>query len=105
MAFFLGLLIYRLFATHLPFVRQQSRVIIFGAIIAFLPAMIYIAPLAFGIFTPFYAWLIFPALIVFPLSITYAILRYRLLDVDRFFSRALAYLLPLAQPWRSSMAC
>jgi PAS domain S-box-containing protein len=91
-SFFLGLLIYRLFDTNLPFVRQQSRVIIFGAIIAFFPALFYIAPLAFGIFTPFYAWLIFPALIIFPLSITYAILRYRLLDVDRFFSRALAYL-------------
>jgi adenylate cyclase len=92
---FLGLLVYRLFDTHLPFVRQQSRVIIFGAIIAFLPAVSYIAPLAFGVFTPFYAWLIFPALIVFPLSITYAILRYRLLDVDRFFSRALAYLVTI----------
>jgi len=93
--FFLGLLIYRLFGTNLPFVRQQSRVIIFGVIIAFLPALFYITPLAFGIFTPFYAWLIFPALIFFPLSITYAILRYRLLDVDRFFSRALAYLLTI----------
>jgi PAS domain S-box-containing protein len=89
---FLGLLIYRFFASDLPFVRQQSRIMIFGAIIAFMPALAYIAPLAFGIFTPFYAWLIFPALIVFPLSITYAIIRYRLLDVDRFFSRALAYL-------------
>src|SRR5581483_2280911 len=90
---FLGTLTYRVLRSELPFVRQQSRVIIFGAIIAFMPALYYIAPLAFGIFTQFYAWLIFPALILFPLSITYAILRYRLLDVDRFFSRALAYLL------------
>jgi len=95
-ALFLGTLTYRIVRSDLPFVRQQSRVIIFGAILAFSPALFYIAPLAFGIFTKFYAWLIFPALIVFPLSITYAIIRFRLLDVDRFFSRALAYLLAVS---------
>ncbi len=93
---FLGTLIYRVLRSNLSNVRQQSRVIIFGAIIAFIPALYYIAPLAFGVFTQFYAWLIFPAFIVFPLSITYAIIRYRLLDVDRFFSRALTYLLTLS---------
>ena len=93
--FFMGTLVYRIFSSDQPLVRQQSRVIIFGAWIAFLPGVIYIGPLAFGIITEFRAWLIFPALVVFPLSITYAILRYRLLDVDRFFSRALAYLLAI----------
>ena len=92
----LGALIYQVFRSNLPHVRQQSRVIIFGATIAFIPALYYITPLAFGVFTQFYAWLIFPALIVFPLSITYAIIRYRLLDVDRFFSSALTYLLTLS---------
>jgi len=91
----LGALIYHVFRSNLSHVRQQSRVIIFGAMIAFIPALYYIAPLAFGVFTQFYAWLIFPALIIFPLSITYAIVRYRLLDVDRFFSGALTYLLTL----------
>jgi PAS domain S-box-containing protein len=92
---FIGTLTYRVFSSDLSYVRQQSRVIIFGAIIAFMPILYYIAPLAFGVFTQFYAWLIFPALIVFPLSITYAIIRYRLLDVDRFFSSALTHLLAL----------
>ncbi len=92
---FMGTLVYRIVSSDLPLVRQQSRVIIFGALIAFLPGVIYIGPLAFGVITEFRAWLIFPALVVFPLSITYAILRYRLLDVDRFFSRALAYLLAI----------
>jgi len=93
---FLGTLIYRVFSSNLSNVRQQSRIIIFGALIAFIPALYYITPLAFGVFTQFYAWLIFPALILFPLSITYAIIRYRLLDVDRFFSGAITYLLTLS---------
>ncbi|HVN14332.1 MAG TPA: adenylate/guanylate cyclase domain-containing protein, partial [Anaerolineales bacterium] len=92
---FLGTLIHHMFQSNLSHVRQQCRVIIFGAMIAFIPTLYYITPLAFGLFTQFYAWLVFPALIIFPLSITYAIVRYRLLDVDRFFSRALAYLLTL----------
>src|SRR5574341_809179 len=93
--FFLGTLVYRIIRSDLPLVRQQSRVIVFGALIAFFPGVIYLGPLAFSILTEFRAWLIFPALIVFPLSITYAILRYRLLDVDRFFSRALGYILAI----------
>jgi PAS domain S-box-containing protein len=92
---FLGLLIYRVFSSELSHVRQQSRVIVFGAMIAFIPMLYYVAPLAFGAFTQFYAWLFFPALIFFPLSITYAIIRYRLLDVDRFFSGAITHLLAL----------
>ena len=75
---------------------SRAALIIFGAIIAFMPVLYYIAPLAvIGLFTQFYAWLIFPALIIFPLSITYAIIRYRLLDVDRFFSCAITHLLTL----------
>ncbi len=93
--FFLGTLSYRIFRSDQPLIRQQSRIIIFGVLIAFLPAAIYLGQLAFGILTHFRAWLIFIPLIVFPLSITYAVLRYRLLDVDRFFSRALAYLLTI----------
>ena len=93
---FLGTLIHRVFSSNFSNVRQQSRIIIFGALIAFIPTLYYITPLAFGVFTQFYAWLIFPALIIFPLSITYAIIRYRLLDVDRFFSGAITYLLTLS---------
>ncbi|HVN15587.1 MAG TPA: adenylate/guanylate cyclase domain-containing protein [Anaerolineales bacterium] len=92
---FIGMLIYRVFQSDQPSIRQQSRIMIFGALIAFLPGVIYLGPLAFGILTEFRAWLVFIPLIFFPLSITYAVLRYRLLDVDRFFSRALAYLITI----------
>jgi len=78
-----------------PIVRQQSRVIVFGASIAFLPLLIlYLLPIGFGGKIPeFRAEFMFPPLIFLPLSVTYAILRYRLLDVDRWLSRALTYVL------------
>lgn len=92
---FIGTLIFRIFHSDQPLIRQQSRIMIFGALIAFLPGAIYLGPLAFGILTQFRAWLVFIPPIFFPLSITYAVLRYRLLDVDRFFSRTLAYLITI----------
>ena len=77
-------------------VRQQSRVIIFGTSLALLPIMVYLALLGSGHATELRAWLVFPPMLIMPLSITYAILRFRLLDVDRILSRLLAYLLTMA---------
>lgn len=97
----LGILIFiisllsRVFGNSSPVVRQQSRVIVFGAALAFLPVLVfYLIPIGFGGQIPeFRAEFMFPPLIILPLSVTYAILRYRLLDVDRWFSRALTYVL------------
>jgi len=91
-----GMLIWRIFMSHLNIVRQQSRVIIFGTILALLPIMVYLALLGMGQATEFRAWVFIPPMIIMPLSITYAILRYRLLDVDRILGRLLAYLLTMA---------
>lgn len=79
-------------------VRQQSRVIIFGAGLAFLPLIfVYLIPILFQGRTPeFQAQFLFPPLIFLPLTVMYAILRYRLLDVDRLLGRALTYLLTTA---------
>ena len=78
-----------------PVARQQSRVIIFGAALAFLPILVlYLLPIGFLDTVPeFRPELLFPPLLLLPLSVTYAILRYRLLDVDRWLSRALTYVL------------
>jgi len=94
MAFFLATVMVRIFRSPSPVVRQQSRVIIFGSTVAFMPMMVfYLLPTAFGMTQEFRASIYFPLLILLPLSVTYAILRYRLLDVDRLFSRALTYTL------------
>ena len=58
--------------------------------------MVYLALLGSGQATEFRAWVVFPPMIIMPLSITYAILRFRLLDVDRILSRLLGYLLTTA---------
>ncbi len=98
MLFFIATLITRLIRSHSPLIRQQSRIIIFGAALAFLPVLfLYLLPIAFGGVIPeFRAALYFPPLVFLPLSVTYAIIRYRLLDVDRVLSRALTYLLTTA---------
>jgi len=88
-----GVLTWRITRGRTNIVRQQSRVIIFGTTLALLPAMVYLAFLGSGRATEFRAWVLFPPMIIMPLSITYAILRFRLLDVDRILSRLLAYLL------------
>jgi PAS domain S-box-containing protein len=92
---FLGTLTGRVFGDSSPIVRQQSRVIIFGAALAFLPILVvYLIPIGFqNIIPEFRPELLFPPLILLPLSVTYAILRYRLLDVDLWLSRALTYVL------------
>ncbi|MGB7873217.1 MAG: adenylate/guanylate cyclase domain-containing protein, partial [Anaerolineales bacterium] len=92
----IGVLTWRIMRGGSNIVRQQSRVIIFGTTLALLPIMIYLALLGSGHATEFRAWIVFPPMIIMPLSITYAILRFRLLDVDRILSRLLAYLLTMA---------
>ncbi|GAB4500824.1 MAG: hypothetical protein Fur0035_03640 [Anaerolineales bacterium] len=88
-------LIGRVLGNSSAMVRQQSRVIIFGATLSFLPIIIfYFVPIVFeGKIPEFRAEFLFPPLILLPLSVMYAILRYRLLDVDRWLGRALTYVL------------
>jgi adenylate cyclase len=92
---FLAFLVWRIMHGDSPVVRQQSRVIIFGAALSFAPMVIfYLLPTAFSSSPQeFQASIYFPLLILFPLSITYAILRYRLLDVDRILANILTYTL------------
>ncbi|MBC8507027.1 MAG: GAF domain-containing protein [Anaerolineales bacterium] len=93
---FLGSLIFRIVRSDSPMVRQQSRIIVFGAALAFGPILFtFLLPSAIGLLVQLQAIIAFPALIIFPLSVAYALVRYRLLDVDRIMGRTLTYALTI----------
>jgi len=98
MVFFVIMLLVRMLRSDSPMVRQQSRVIFFGGALAFIPMLLmYFGPIVVAGRVPeFRASLYFPPLVFLPLAVTYAIIRYRLLDVDRILSRVLTYLLTTA---------
>ena len=95
---FLGTLVIRMIRSHSAIVRQQSRIIVFGAALAFFPALLfYLLPIAIGGSVPeFRPSLYFSPMVFLPISVTYAIIRYRLLDIDQILSHALTYLLTTA---------
>ncbi|MFC1997374.1 GAF domain-containing protein, partial [Chloroflexota bacterium] len=83
---------FRRFTATSPIVRQQSQIILLGAIISFAPISIWFFITAFQQDISFSPYLLFP-LAFFPVSVTYAILRYRLLNTDYIFSRGVLYAL------------
>jgi signal transduction histidine kinase len=92
---FIALLLNTRFRTTSPIVRQQARVILWGSIIAFLPIITWSLFNLLGIHIPLSSAafiVIFVPLALFPASITYAILRYRLLNLDLVLSRTLVFL-------------
>jgi len=74
-----------------PMVRAQSRTILLGLLVACIPIVIWFLLASLQVGLNFYPTLMLTPLILLPLSIAYAILRYRLLDVDRLISRSVSY--------------
>jgi len=89
--FLLGMLVYRLVRPPSPLVRQQSRIILLGATLAFLPVVPWLLLNVLGQPLPFLTPIYAPLFTFFPLSIAYAILRYRMLDLDRLLSQGVTY--------------
>jgi two-component system NtrC family sensor kinase len=72
--------------------RQQLKWVTGGALAGIVPfLLIYIVPFFFGVIPR--PWMNFStiSLVLIPLSFGYAIIRYRLMDVDIIFKRGLAY--------------
>ncbi len=80
---FVGLMVYRRMRADSPVVKQQSQIVLGGAALAFLPFATWVIQSLFNPATTFETVLYVPPLILFPLSIAYAMMRYQLLGVDR----------------------
>jgi signal transduction histidine kinase len=86
-----AMLLRRRIRTESPMVREQTRIILFGVLVANLPLMIWFFLASLGLDPGFQPTILFAPLVLLPLSIGYAILRYRLLDVDLLISRSVSY--------------
>jgi PAS domain S-box-containing protein len=87
---FLGVMAWRMWGSASPTIRQQSRIIVLGAAIAFGPILLFFLPSAFGFPVPFAAVYV-PFTAVFPFAVAYAILRYRMVELDRILNQGVAY--------------
>jgi signal transduction histidine kinase len=83
---FLGALVARAFFSSSPAVREQSRVVLAGSTVAFLPFLIwYVNPLAISILP------VLAMFVLFPLVIAYSIIQYSMIDTGRLMSIASTY--------------
>jgi len=90
-------LLYRYRRAETPLLKQQLKWVTRGTFLAIIPfAAFYAVPYALG-FIPA-GWMNFSvlSLIFLPLTFGYAIVRYRLMDVDIIFRRGIAYTLATA---------
>jgi hypothetical protein len=72
-------------------VRRQARLVLFGSVIAFTPVIIWFLAPVFGAPLQFSSLAIMPVLLIFPLVVAVAIMRYRLLEIDAIVNRAIVY--------------
>jgi len=88
---FLTVIFYRAYAGVDSTVRRQARLVVVGSIVAFAPITIWFISPFFGLNIPFDPALYLSTLLIFPISVALAILRYRLWEIDDFVNYAFVY--------------
>jgi hypothetical protein len=88
---FFGVVIFRAPQSRDPAVRRQARLVLLGSLLAFTPIILWFLAPVFGIPLEFNSLLMMPVLLVFPLAVALAIMRYRLLEIDALVNRAIVY--------------
>jgi len=91
LAFLVGAILRR-FTSPSPIEQEQTRILLWGIGISFLPVIIWLAVEAFSMeFLKIPLYIVIVPLAAFPLSIAYAILRYRMVNTDVIISQAIIY--------------
>lgn len=83
--------VYYAFYAHSPVVKTQSRAIVAGAFISFIPLSVWLA-LGGALGLDFSPYLFLPT-VIFPAVLGYNIMRYKFLRTDEFVRRGFMYLL------------
>jgi hypothetical protein len=88
---FLAVMLYRARRGATAIVRRQARLVTAGSVIAFSPVMLWLVVPLFGVTVEFDPAVFLPPLLVFPIAVGLAILRYRLWEVDSIVNHAFVY--------------
>jgi serine phosphatase RsbU (regulator of sigma subunit) len=88
---FISMTLHRLASSASPVSRQQARIILWGVVFAFAPVSVWLIAPLLGVNMVWNPAVYLPFLLIFPLAVSIAILRYRLWDVGVIINRALVY--------------
>ncbi|HWQ83381.1 MAG TPA: hypothetical protein VN363_02375, partial [Anaerolineales bacterium] len=88
---FLVMMVVRQRFQNSPIIRQQTRIVLLGGLLAFVPIALWMGAPVLGLNIRWNPDLFLPFLLIFPLSIAVAIQRYRLWDIDGLINRAMVY--------------
>ncbi|HZY43875.1 MAG TPA: hypothetical protein VFF70_03920, partial [Anaerolineae bacterium] len=90
---FLVALAYRRIRADSPVVKQQSRIILWGALVAFTPFLVWIILQSINPATPFLPLLYLTPLVLFPIALALSLLRFNLFDIDHAIVGGLTFLI------------